>query len=94
MTFKQNLNLGSGGTLQIEIAGNAGPGVIGGHDQIEVLEIGNTIGDLAIDGALEVILLNGFTPNVGDQWTIVRLARNRRFDKINYVTVCFSVSRR
>jgi len=70
LTFNNNLILASAGNLEIEIAGNGGAGASNGHDQIIVEAPGPTAGDLDVDGALDVSLLNGFTPQPGDEWII------------------------
>lgn len=53
-------------TLQIEIAGHAQPGVDpDGHDQVRVA------GSATLDGILDVLLLNSFTPHYGDLFEIL-----------------------
>jgi len=60
-----NSNIGAVWYL-CEIAGTAGPGVSGGHDQYEVSQNLNLAG-----GKVDVTLLDGFIPEIGDQFTIV-----------------------
>ena len=54
------------GSIQIEVGGRGGTGVVpDGHDQVSVA---NTA---ALNGTLTLDLINGFTPVVGDVFTIV-----------------------
>lgn len=65
ITRDGNSNIG-GVLYQCELAGTAGPGVAGGHDLYEVTQ------NLNLDGGqVNVSLLDGFVPNIGDQFTIV-----------------------
>jgi Tol biopolymer transport system component len=60
--FENNVSLGNSATTEIEIAGlSAGTE----HDQIEV------IGDLVLNGDLNVTLLDGFSPELGDSFDIL-----------------------
>ena len=53
------------GTLAIDLGGNSGPGVMGGHDQVTVAE------DAFLNGTLDVDLVSGFTPTLGDSFVIL-----------------------
>ncbi|HEY1174452.1 MAG TPA: LEPR-XLL domain-containing protein, partial [Verrucomicrobiae bacterium] len=55
-------NQGAGGTLQIEIGGKM-PGT--GYDQVRVSGLAQ------LDGKLDIDLINGFTPQVGDTFDIM-----------------------
>ncbi len=83
ISFRSNLNLGSAGTLKIELEGNSGPGVSGGHDQVLVESAGGIDGNIDINGTLEVILLNGFVPDAGDSWTIATGITNGDFSSLS-----------
>ncbi|MCB9282425.1 MAG: hypothetical protein H6563_00005, partial [Lewinellaceae bacterium] len=52
--------------FDLEIAGNGGPAVPNGHDQLQI----NT-GVTTLGGTLNVFLINGFTPTIGDSYIIV-----------------------
>ena len=52
-------------TLVISIAGNAGPSVAGGHDSILISQ------SAAIDGTLQIELLDNFTPSAGDSFQLL-----------------------
>jgi hypothetical protein len=67
VTYQNNVYFGGGAQLDVEIGGEA-PGTE--HDQITVN------GALSLDGTLNVALLEGFTPMVGD-----------RFDILNWTSV-------
>jgi Tol biopolymer transport system component len=62
VTFENNVSLGNSSTTEIEIAG-----LLAGadYDQIDVQ------GNLALDGDLNVTLLSGFTPAIGDSFDIL-----------------------
>lgn len=59
------LTQGEDDKLEIEIAGTAGAGVSGGNDFIDVS------GLATLDGGIEVKLLGGFVPAVGDTFTVL-----------------------
>jgi hypothetical protein len=61
ITFSNNLGLGSNSILEMEIAG-LNPGTE--HDKL--IDSGN----LMLNGTLKLVLLNGFSPNVGDQFDL------------------------
>jgi Tol biopolymer transport system component len=75
VTFENNVSLGNSATTEIEIAGlSAGTE----HDQIEV------IGDLVLNGDLNVTLLDGFSPELGDSFDILNWSSlTGTFDTIN-----------
>jgi hypothetical protein len=60
--FGGDVKLGSNATLQIELGGTT-PGTQ--HDKL------NVASDLALDGALEVSLINGFIPSAGQSFNIL-----------------------
>ncbi len=67
-------------TYRVEIESNAGAGT--GHDQLQV--------DTAIlqNGTLEVVLLNGFNPTLGDTYNILTFtSRVGTFDTLNLPTL-------
>lgn len=77
LTVQGNWNQGSGGQLQIEVGGtNAGVD----HDVLAITGAAN------LDGALHVSLINGFTPSVGDSFTILTATGgvSGRFSQITY----------
>ena len=84
LSITGNYTQGSGGTLNIEIDGVAGPGE-GGHDQLDVG------GDAALDGTLDIQTDAGFTPGVGampgmvgDSFVILTAAsRTGEFSTVN-----------
>jgi len=55
----------AGATLQIEIAGRGGAGESDGHDQYQVAS------EASLNGTLEVLLLDGFRPQVGDSFVFM-----------------------
>jgi hypothetical protein len=57
-TFTQ----GPTGTLVIQVAGNAGPGITSGFDQVRVTNLAT------LDGTLKIELLGGFVPAVNDKF--------------------------
>jgi hypothetical protein len=61
MSFGGDLTLGNLANLEIEIGGTA-------LTEFARVEVG---GDTLLDGSLEVALINGFTPQVGDRFEIV-----------------------
>lgn len=66
--FTQNAD----GMTVIEIGGTDGPGVDpSGHDQIQVTN------DVSLDGLLEIQLINGFTPSMGDSFEILTWGGSR-----------------
>ena len=62
VTFGNNVSLGSAARLAIELAGTT-PGAQ--YDQVHVL------GQVSLGGTLEADLINGFTPALGDQFTVL-----------------------
>jgi Tol biopolymer transport system component len=75
VTFENNVFLGNSSTTEIEIAG-----LLAGadYDQIDVQ------GNLALDGDLNVTLLSGFTPSIGDSFNILDWGNlSGVFDTIN-----------
>lgn len=83
ITRDGNSNIGSA-LYRCEIAGTAGAGVAGGHDQYEVTQNLNLAG-----GQLNVSLLDGFVPEIGDQFTIITVGNtmSNTFGTINYPTL-------
>jgi len=71
LTFNNNLVLDNTGNVNIEIAGNGGSGNPNGHDQIIVNKPGPDQGDVSLNGTLNVSLLNGFVPVIGDEYEII-----------------------
>jgi photosystem II stability/assembly factor-like uncharacterized protein/Leucine-rich repeat (LRR) protein len=57
----------SSGTFDVEVAGNAGPAVAEGHDQLTLS------GVVTLGGTLNISLINGFFPNTGDSYVILSL---------------------
>ncbi len=55
----------SQGTFDLEIAGNDGPGVPNGHDQLRGLDT------VRLGGTLIINLIDGFVPNIGETYTIL-----------------------
>jgi hypothetical protein len=75
VTFENNIALGSGTTLQIELGGT-NPG--SQYDQIDVT------GELALGGALDVLLIGGFMPTAGDSFNILDWGTiDATFDEVN-----------
>ncbi len=74
------LSQGSLGTLQIEIGGTT-PGE---YDQL------NITGDAVLAGTLEVQLINGFTPTVGDVFTFLTVGGLQTGSFDNYVPIEFT----
>ena len=66
-TINGDYELASAGTLEIEIDGNAGPGV--GFDQLIINGTVNLNADMGTGGSLNVVL--GFTPTARDTFTII-----------------------
>ena len=64
VTFANNISFGSTATLQIELGGTVAGTQ---YDQIIV------VGDLALDGTLDVSLINSFNPVPGDEFGIVNV---------------------
>ncbi len=62
VNFENNVSFGSATGLEIELGGTA-PG--SQYDQVHVS------GDLTLNGALDVDLINGFLPVLGDQFTVL-----------------------
>jgi fibronectin-binding autotransporter adhesin len=60
--FANNIGLGPGVTLQAELGGIT-PGVQ--YDQVQVT------GSLALDGTLDVVLINGFSPTAGSAFDVL-----------------------
>jgi autotransporter-associated beta strand protein len=60
-----NLSLQGGGQLSLGIAGTAGGATADGYDQIKVA------GSVALGGILELTLLNGFTPTIGQSFFVI-----------------------
>ena len=58
----------SGSSLIIEVEGNAGAGVAGGHDQLNVTALPEVLG-----GTLDIRLINSFVPASGQTYTIATL---------------------
>jgi hypothetical protein len=62
VTFENNVSFGSAAGLKIELGGTT----LGTqYDQVQVL------GQLALDGTLDVLLINGFTPVAGSSFDIL-----------------------
>jgi Tol biopolymer transport system component len=62
VTFENDVHFGVGAGLEIELGG----AVAGAeHDQVDV------VGDLTLHGELVVSLINGFTPGIGQSFTIL-----------------------
>lgn len=80
ITRTGNLNLGSS-AYKCEISGTAGPGVTGGNDLLEITDNLNLGG-----GQLNVLLIDGFVPSIGDQFIIVTAGTTltNTFGTINY----------
>ena len=62
VNFENNVSFGSAAGLKIELGGTA-PGT--GYDQVHVT------GALSLDGSLNVSLINGFAPGLGNQFTVL-----------------------
>ena len=62
VSFGGDVVLGSGAKLEIELGGGS-PG--SGHDAL------NVAGNLTVDGVLELRLINGFTPSIGQEFEIL-----------------------
>ncbi len=56
------------GTVEIEVAGTAGAGLPGGHDQLNLTALPITLG-----GNLNIAVTNGFVPVPGNSFTILTL---------------------
>ena len=56
------------GTIEIEIAGTAGAGMPGGHDQLNLTTL-----PIALGGNLNILLTNGFAPVPGNAFIIMTL---------------------
>ena len=67
--------------LEIELQDNTGPGM--GHDQLNITNLG-TLG-----GTLDLNTLNGYVPNIGDNFTIITCGGgcNDTFDILNYPNI-------
>jgi hypothetical protein len=65
IAFGGNVTLGRGATLNIELGGSA-PG--SGYDKVSVA------GALAVEGALNVSLIDGFSPRAGDAFDVLDFA--------------------
>ncbi len=53
------------GTIEIELAGEGGAGSVNGHDKVLVDNIAT------LDGTLKVVLLDGYNPPIGTEFTIM-----------------------
>jgi hypothetical protein len=62
VSFDNNISFGPGATLEIELGGTS-PGAQ--YDQVQVT------GSLSLDGALDVSLIDGFSPDAGDSFDIL-----------------------
>jgi autotransporter-associated beta strand protein len=75
VTFEGNVEFSSGSSLQIELGG-AAPGTQ--YDQVHVA------GQLALDGSLDVSLINDFLPGLGDSFDLINWgALSGSFDSIS-----------
>jgi fibronectin-binding autotransporter adhesin len=75
VTFDNNVGFGDGATTLIELGGTT----LGSqYDHV------NVTGDLVLDGDLNIALLGGFTPSIGDSFNILDWGSlNGTFDAIN-----------
>jgi hypothetical protein len=62
VTFENDIHFGVGAGVEIELGGTT---VGSQYDQI------NVVGDVSVDGDLDISLINGFTPSIGQTFTIL-----------------------
>jgi hypothetical protein len=65
LTVNGDLVQSATGSYSVEIAGTGGPGAASGNDQLVVT------GQATLDGQVNVSLLNGFVPSVGDVFIVM-----------------------
>ncbi len=69
ITVSGNFTMGSSATYKCELKDLSGAGT--GHDQIVVMGAGAVPGDVSLNGTLEIVLLDGFSPMDDDAFEIM-----------------------
>lgn len=64
ITVNGNFSMRNSATYKCELKDLSGAGL--GHDQIE------TSGDISLDGTLDIVAIDGYTPDNGDQFVILK----------------------